>query len=121
MNKEFKVIDFIADGENARILKVQNLSDLKYYAIKIIYRTKDNIQYINNEINILRKIRNKITKIRNNLLRYYRNFFVIKNNYIYSCILSELLDLNLLTFVNKNCKFGFSMREIFNERYSMYC
>ena len=65
MNKEFKVIDFIADGENVRILKVQNLSDLKYYAIKIIYRTKDNIQYINNEINILRKIRNKITKIRN--------------------------------------------------------
>ena len=43
MNKEFKVIDFIADGENVRILKVQNLSDLKYYSIKIIYRTKDNI------------------------------------------------------------------------------
>ena len=40
MNKEFKVIDFMSDGKNVRILKVQNLSDLKYYSIKTFIEQK---------------------------------------------------------------------------------
>ena len=96
-SKEYKIIENIWENEYSKIYKVLNEKNNEYYTIKKIsidHLREEEIEYIQNEINILSKINNE------HIIKYIDSF--MDNNNIY--ILMEYNDGSYLNEFIKNYK-----------------
>ena len=101
--EDFELLTILGEGGSGIVLKVRSLINNEIYAMKIINleNKKNEIEYIKNEIEMLKKIEHQ------NIVKYYTKFE--KDNRIY--IIMEYLEygnldvyINLLTRLKKKKK-----------------
>jgi len=103
---EYKIIKELGEGGFGKVNQVTNISDNKYYAVKVIpikEETKEKIQSFEKEAEILSKFNS------DNIVKYYDSSKDNNNFYI----LMEYCDGdNLRNFINKNK----NNKELINEK-----
>ena len=91
--EDFELLTILGEGGSGIVLKVRSLINNEIYAMKIINleNKKNEIEYIKNEIEMLKKIEHQ------NIVKYYTKFE--KDNRIY--IIMEYLEYgNLDVYIN---------------------
>ena len=96
--KDFELLQLLGEGSSGKVIKVRSLLNKEIYAMKIINLELCDKEYIQSEIEMLKKINHE------NIVKYYSNFK--EDNKIY--IIMEYLEygelkeyINLLKYLNE--------------------
>ena len=96
--KDFELLQLLGEGSSGKVIKVRSLLNKEIYAMKIINLELCDKEYIQSEIEMLKKINHE------NIVKYYSNFQ--EDNKIY--IIMEYLEygelkeyINLLKYLNE--------------------
>ena len=112
IDNQYKVIEHISDGTFGRVLKIKDIINNDYYAIKILLEKEEILKWWKYEKKMIEKISDDESNNNNHCVKIIKDLYFIKNGIKYYAYIFEFLGLNIFNYIKQNSFMGFNIVQI---------
>ena len=112
INSKYLIISHISDGTFGRVLKVQNITDYKFYAMKILLEKGEILRWWKYEKGFIDKIKEKDINNNSHCIRIIEDINFEKDFVKYYGFVFDFLGLSLYEYIKLNNYMGFNIVQI---------